>query len=55
MINIILVISLTLNIIFIIVAYFYIKYKVLGINKLKKESENKFCTDEELDNMLDRL
>lgn len=55
MVYIILGISLTLNIIFIIVAYFYIKYKVLGINKLKKDLESQFVNDDDLNDMLDRL
>ena len=55
MINIILGISLTLNIIFIIVAYFYLKYKVLGINKLKEDLQSKFVNEDEFELMLDRL
>lgn len=55
MVYVILGISLTLNIIFIIVAYFYLKYKVLGINKLKKELQSKFVNEDDLDIMLDSL
>ena len=36
-------------------AYFYIKYKVLGINKLKKEMQSKFVNEDDLDVMLDSL
>lgn len=55
MINILLGVSITLNVIFIIISYFYIKYKVLGINKLKKDLQSQFVNDDELDIMLDRL
>ena len=55
MINIILGVSITLNVIFFVVAYFYIKYKVLGINKLKKEMQSKFVNEDDLDVMLDSL
>lgn len=55
MINIILGVSITLNVICFVVAYFYIKYKVLGINKLKKEMQSKFVNEDDLDVMLDSL
>lgn len=55
MVNLILGISLTLNVIAIIGIFIYFKVKVLGFKKFQKELESKFCTDEELDNMLDRL
>lgn len=55
MTNILLGVSITLNVIFIIISYFYIKYKVLGINKLKKDLQSQFVNDDELDIMLDRL
>ena len=55
MVYVILGISLTLNIIFIIVAYFYLKYKVLGINKLKKDLQSKFVNEDEFDLMLHSL
>lgn len=55
MVYVILGISLTLNIIFIIVAYFYLKYKVLGIKKLKEDLQSKFVNEDEFDLMLDSL
>lgn len=55
MINIILGVSITLNVIFFAVVYFYIKYKVLGINKLKKEMQSRFVNEDDLDVMLDSL
>ena len=55
MINIILGVSITLNVIFFIVSYFYIKYKVLGIKKLKKDLQSQFLNDDDFDDMLDRL
>ena len=55
MVNIILGISLTLNLIFLIYIYFYVKYKVLGIRKLKKDLEKQFVKDDEFDDMLERL
>lgn len=54
-IYVILGISLTLNVICIIGLYFYIKYKVLGMNKLKKDLKKQFVSDDELNDMLDRL
>lgn len=55
MVNLILGISLTLNVITIIGVFIYFKVKVLGFKKFQKELESKFCSDKELDDMLDRL
>lgn len=55
MVNLILGISLTLNVICFIVSFFYIKYKVLGINKLKKDMQSKFVNEDDLDVMLREL
>lgn len=55
MINLILGISLTLNVIMIVGIFIYLKIKVLGMKKIQKEFESKFCTDDELNDMLDRL
>ena len=55
MVYLILGISLTLNIVMFIVAFLYLKIKVLGISKMKKELESKFINDDELDDMLNNL
>ena len=55
MINIVLGVSITLNIICFVVAYFYIKYKVLGINKIKKDLQSRFVNDDEYEIMLEDL
>ena len=56
MINLILGISLTLNVVFIIGIFFYLKIKSFGIAKVQKDLANKlFATDDELEDMLDRL
>ena len=55
MIYLILGISLTLNVVMIIGIFLYLKVKVLGINKMKKELESKFISDDDLDAMLKSL
>ena len=55
MVNLILGISLTLNVVMIIGIFLYLKVKVLGINKVKKELESKFINDDDLDSMLSKL
>ncbi len=55
MVNLILGISLTLNVVMIIGIFLYLKVKVLGINKVKKELESKFINDDDLDSMLSNL
>ena len=55
MVNLILGISLTLNVVMIVGIFLYLKVKVLGINKVKKELESKFINDDELDSMLSNL
>ena len=56
MINFILGISLTLNIVMIIAVFLYFKIKSFGIVKIENDFKNKFfCSDDELDDMLDRL
>ena len=56
MINFILGISLTLNIVMIISVFLYFKIKSFGMAKVQKDFEKKFfCSNDELDDMLDRL
>lgn len=56
MINLLLGISLTLNIVFIVGIFLYFKIKTFGIKKVQKEMANKFfIKDDELDDMLDKL
>lgn len=56
MFNILFGVSLTLNVVFIIGIYIYFKIKAFGMKKIEKEFLNKFyCTDDELNNMLDSL
>ncbi len=46
-------VSLTLNIIFIIGIFIYIKIKLIGIKNYKKELQEKYYTDDELDHIFD--
>ena len=56
MVNFILGISLTLNVVIIIAIILYFKIKSFGMVKVQKDFEKKFfCSDNELDDMLDRL
>lgn len=56
MINFILGISLTLNIVIVTGIIIYFKIKSFGLAKVQKDFEKKFfCSDEELNDMLDRL
>lgn len=55
MVNILLGISLTLNVIFLIVGFFYLKFKLLGVKNLKKSLQSKFLNPDEFDMMLNNL
>lgn len=56
MTNLILGISLTLNVITILGLFIYLKIKTLGVKKMQKDMmKNFFCTDEELDDALEKL
>lgn len=56
MYNILFGVSITLNVVFIVGIYIYFKIKAFGMKKVQKEFFNKFyCTDDELDKMLDSL
>lgn len=55
MIYLILGISLTLNVVMIVTIFLYLKIKVLGINKVKKELQSKFINEDDLDIMLEKL
>lgn len=56
MVNFILGISLTLNVVIVIAIFLYFKIKAFGVAKIQKDFEkNFFCSDDELDDMLDRL
>lgn len=55
MINLILGISLTLNIIFFIVLFFYFKVKLFGFKSLTRDLKSTFYSDNDLNDMLDRL
>lgn len=46
-------VSLTLNIILIIGIFIYIKIKLIGIKKYKKELQDKFYSDDELEHIFD--
>ena len=56
MINLILGISLTLNVVFIIGIFLYFKIKFLGMKKFQKEMTDKFFVkDDDFDDMLNNL
>lgn len=56
MMNILFGVSITLNIIFILGIFIYIKIKTFGIKKVQKEFANKFFyTDDEIDEALKNL
>ena len=56
MINLILGISLTLNVVFIVGIIIYFKVKTFGLKKVQNELASKFfASDDELNDMLDRL
>lgn len=56
MFNIIFGVSITLNVVLIVGIFIYFKIKALGMKKVQKEFfDNFFCTDKELEDMLDSL
>lgn len=56
MFNILFGVSITLNIVLIVGIFIYFKIKALGMKKVQKDFLDKlFCTDKELDDMLDSL
>ena len=56
MINLILGISLTLNVVFIVGIIIYFKIKSFGLAKVQKDLASKFfASDDEIDDVMDRL
>lgn len=56
MFNILFGVSITLNIVLIVGIFIYFKIKALGIKKVQKDFlSNFYCTDKDLDDMLDSL
>ena len=56
MFNIFFGVSITLNIVLIVGIFIYFKIKAFGIKKVQNDFLSKFyCSDEELDDMLNKL
>ena len=56
MFNILFGVSITLNVVLVIAIFIYSKIKAFGIKKVQKDFFNDFfCTDDELDTMLEKL
>lgn len=56
MFNILFGVSITLNIVLIVGLFIYFKIKALGIKKFQKDfMKNFYCSDEEFDDMLEKL
>lgn len=56
MINLLLGVSVTLNVVFIIGIILYFKIKIFGLKKVQKEIANKyFAKDDEIDDFLNNL